>query len=156
MVSVIESRDLKMDMTDARLALVAKGAAEQDLARMAVCPPWRHAAFAGIMAMLVAAPIVPLPWRLFVLPIEAVAIILIVRSDRRRLGVFINGYRRGKTRLVTFPMLAVMLGLYALSLYCSDGLHRPILSLILGLVALPLGYYGSALWQRVFVRELGR
>ena len=44
----------------ARLALMAKGAAEQDLARLAVCPPWRHAVFGGMMAALVASPAAPL------------------------------------------------------------------------------------------------
>ena len=109
---------------EARLALLAKGAAEQNLAKLALCPPWRHAAFAALLAGLVAAPAFPVPIRFGLLAMVFVAILLIVRSDRRRLGVFINGYRRGKTRRVTFPMLAVILGFYTASFYCGDVLHR--------------------------------
>ncbi len=139
----------------ARAALAAKGTAEQELARLALCPPWRHAAFAGVVATLVVAPAVSLPLRFGVLAAVFASIFLIVRSDRRRLGVFINGYRRGRTRLVTFPMLGIILGLYIGSLYCSEELGRPKLSIIFSVAAFAIGYLGSALWQKVFVRELG-
>lgn len=139
----------------ARLALMAKGAAEQDLARLAACPPWRHAAFAEIMAALVATPAVPLALRFVVLALIFVAIVLIVQSDRRRLGVFVNGYRRGKTRLVTFPMLALILLLYAASCYFALDRGQPMVSLALALGSFVIGYIGSTIWQRVFVRELG-
>jgi len=139
----------------ARLALMAKGAAEQDLARLAACPPWRHAAFAAIMAALVATPAAPLSLRFVVLALIFVAIVLIVQSDRRRLGVFVNGYRRGKTRLVTFPILALILLLYAASYHFALDRGQPMVSLALAAASFVIGYIGSTIWQRVFVRELG-
>ena len=139
----------------ARMALMAKGAAEQDLARLAACPPWRHAAFAGIMAALVATPVVPLALRFVLLALIFVAIALVVQSDRRRLGVFVNGYRRGKTRMVAFPMLAVILLLYAASCYFALDRDLPAISLALAAASFVIGYIGSMIWQRVFVRELG-
>jgi hypothetical protein len=139
----------------ARLALIAKGAAEQDLARLSLCPPWRHAAFAAVMATLVATPAFPLPMRFVVMGLIFVAIALIVQSDRRRLGVFVNGYRRGKTRLVTFPMLAVILLLYFASFHFAETRHQPAISLALAAASFAIGYVGSMIWQRVFVRELG-
>ena len=140
---------------EARAALAAKGTAEQNLAALALCPPWRHAAFAAVMAALVGACGVAVPFRFAILAMVFVAIGLIVQSDRRRLGVFINGYRRGKTRLVTFPMLAIVLVLYMASFYFGVTLGRPDISLALALAAFVIGYIGSTLWQRVFVRELG-
>jgi hypothetical protein len=134
---------------------MAKGAAEQDLARLALCPPWRHAAFAAVMATLVATPAVPIPLRYVAIALIFVAIALIVQSDRRRLGVFVNGYRRGKTRLVTFPMLALILLLYAASCYAALDRGMPAISLALAAASFVIGYIGSVIWQRVFVRELG-
>lgn len=139
----------------ARMALMAKGAAEQDLARLAACPPWRHAVFAAMMATLVATPAIPLPLRFVALALVFVAIVLVVQSDRRRLGVFVNGYRRGKTRLVAFPMLAVILILYGISCWFGLGRGEPAVSLALAAVSFVVGYIGSVIWQRVFVRELG-
>lgn len=140
---------------EARFALAAKGAAEQNLARLSLCPPWRHAAFAAVVAALVASPAVSLPLRFGVIALVFVAIALIVQSDRRRLGVFINGYRRGRTRLVTFPMLAVILALYAGSFYFGDTMGRPAISLAFAAISFAVGYAGSVIWQKVFVRELG-
>jgi len=139
----------------ARLALMAKGAAEQDLARLATCPPWRHAVFAGMMAALVATPAVPLALRFVLLALIFAAIALVVQSDRRRLGVFVNGYRRGKTRLVALPMLALILLLYAASCYSALDRGQPMISLALAAASFVIGYIGSMIWQRVFVRELG-
>ena len=140
---------------DARIALAAKGAAEQDLARLALCPPWRHAVFAAVMAALVATPAIILPLRFAVMALVFVAIGLIIRSDKRRLGVFINGYRRGKTRLVTFPMLAVILGLYAVSVHFGMTRGQPSISVALAAISFVVAYVGSVIWQRVFVHELG-
>lgn len=140
---------------EAHLALAAKVEAEQRIARLATCPPWRHAAFGGVMAALVVAQAVPLPLRFGLFALTFVAILLIVRSDRRRLGVFINGYRRGRTRLVTFPLLVIATALYAASVYWGVARDRPAVSVALGIVTFAVCYAGSVLWQRVFVRELG-
>ena len=40
---------------------------------------------------------------------------VIIQSDRKRMGMFISGYRRGKTRIVAIGIVAVELLLYALS-----------------------------------------
>jgi hypothetical protein len=140
---------------EARVALAAKGAAEQDLARLALCPPWRHAVFAAVMAALVATPAIILPLRFAVMVLVFAAIALIIRSDKRRLGVFINGYRRGKTRLVIFPMLVMILGLYAVSVHFGMTRGQPWISVAMAAISFVLAYVGSVVWQRVFVRELG-
>ena len=139
---------------EARAALDAKGTAEQDLARAAVCPPWRHAAFGLVMGSLVATPALPLPLRLLALALILVGIGLIVRSDRRRMGMFINGYRRGKTLIVSHLMLGFTLALFAISIRASDA-GDLVTPLLLGGAAFLVCVIGSVLWQRVFVSELG-
>ncbi|QNN64678.1 hypothetical protein H9L12_10415 [Sphingomonas rhizophila] len=144
-----------MDTREAMLALDAKQSAERDLAAAAHCPAWRHGVFGIMMGAMVASPAVALPWRYFVLAFALAAIPLIVRSDRKRTGMFINGYRRGKTRLVTFAILAALLVLYTLSVRAalSNGDH--LTPLLLGIAAAVLATLGSIQWQRVFVREMG-
>lgn len=139
---------------EARVALAAKGVAEQNLAQLALCPPWRHAAFASVMAALVGSAAVPLPARFILLVAIYAAIGAIYLADRRRLGVFINGYRRGKTRVVAFSMLGIVLVLGGASLYFGDRGQRPV-CVALAAVAFGVAYQGSVIWQRVFRRELG-
>jgi hypothetical protein len=138
----------------ARAALDAKGSAEQNLARAAVCPPWRHAVFGLVMGSLVATPALPLPLRLAALALILIGIGLIVRSDRRRMGMFVNGYRRGKTLVVSLALLAIVLALYMFSVRAAtDGDHAT--PLLFGAAALGVSVVGSVIWQRVFVAELG-
>ena len=149
-----EGNRMPYSREEALLALAAKDKVEQNLASLPLCPPLRHAAFAATVAALVAVPVLPVHSRFIALALIFISIFLIVRWDKRRLGVFINGYRRGKTRMVTFPMLVLILGLYLGSYYVSLSQKQPVIILALAAVAFLIGYLGSTLWQSVFVSEL--
>ncbi len=146
---------MSMTYEEARAALAAKTLAEQDLARIGTCPPWRHAVFAVLEGALVITPLVPFSVRIAIIVAMLAGVALIVRSDRRRLGVFINGYRRGRTRLVVVPMLLAVLGLYLVSMLAAFDWHRPWISVACAAVTLVVCYIGSMIWQSVFRRELG-
>ena len=95
-----------METWDARSALEAKRQAEAQMARAATCPPWRHAVFGLMMGgWLRARPSncrsESRSWSLLLRRIP-----IIIHSDRKRMGMFINGYRRGKTRIVALGILA--------------------------------------------------
>lgn len=141
--------------TDAAEALDAMRASQARLAAAANCPPERHLAFAGLFGGLVATPALPVTWSLIAEGVILLGIVLVVRWDRRRTGMFINGYRSGRTRPVTFGMLAVFLILYSASMWLAreHGIYWA--PLPLGVIAAAAGYYASILWQRTFRRELG-
>ena len=141
--------------TDAAEALAAMHASQARLAAAANCPPERHLAFAGLLGGLVATPALPVTWSLIAEGMILLGIVLVVRWDRRRTGMFINGYRAGRTRPVTFAMLAVFLVLYSASTWLSRSLGIHWAPLPLAAVAAAAGYYASVLWQRTFKREMG-
>ena len=147
-------------MTDfedqARAALAAKGDTERKLAVAAVYPQWRHAIFGLMMGGLLLVPVLQSWARIAVLALILCAGPLIVRSDRQRSGMFINGYRRGKTLYVTFAMLAVELGLmmFAMHRFIDDG--DATTAILLAPVAVAVGWIGSIVWQRVLISELER
>lgn len=143
-----------MENFDPRSALAAKSYAEAQMAKAATCPPWRHAVFGLLMGGLVASPAFEMPIRMSILVIILATIPIIIQSDRKRMGMFINGYRRGKTRLVIAGILLVWLPLYALSVYYALDLHNQVMPLLLGLVGFVVAAIGSVIWQRVFVREM--
>ena len=93
--------------------------------------------------------------RTAILLLVLAAIPIIIHSDRKRMGMFINGYRRGKTRWVAFGILAVWMPIYALSVHYALTLHDHTMPLLLGLLGFAIGSAGSLLWQRVFVSEMG-
>ena len=144
-----------MEQSEASSALAAKRAAEAQMARAANCPPWRHAVFGLLMGGLVASPAFAMPIRTSLLVIILACIPIIIHSDRKRMGMFINGYRRGKTRVVTIGILIVELSLYAVSVIRGLGYDDHLTPLLLGVAGVLIGIAGSMLWQRVFVREMG-
>ena len=140
---------------DAAEALKAMHASQSRLAAAADCPPQRHLAFGVLMGCLVATPALPTVYALLVEAAVLIGIALVVRWDRRRTGMFINGYRAGRTRPLTFAMLAVILSLYTASYWLAHARGVTWAPIALGLLAAAGGFYGSMLWQRAFRRELG-
>ena len=130
---------------------------EQSRLRLAAAsdvPPIRHAAFAALMGGMVASTAVPFPLRFAMIAGLFAAIAWIVRWDRRRMGMFINGYRAGRTRRVTAVMLLVILPIHMLGVWLAADRGVTWAPLPLALVAAAIAYAGSLLWCRVFRREL--
>jgi hypothetical protein len=144
-----------MDQSEAVSALAAKQSAEAQMARAATCPPWRHAVFGLLMGGLVASPAFDLPLRIAILAVILCCIPIIIHSDRKRMGMFINGYRRGKTRIVAIGVVIVELALYFVSVIRGLDHNDHTTPLLLGVAGVVIGVLGSMLWQRVFVREMG-
>ncbi|WP_294333859.1 hypothetical protein [uncultured Sphingomonas sp.] len=140
-------------IAEAHEALAHIQTSRAQLARIAHCPPARHLAFAALEAGVVVSPAAA-PYQLLALVPVLVGLVLIVRWDRRRLGMFINGYRRGRTRQVIAAFLPVLAALYAASAYCVLAKHLVWPSLLLGVVMFGVATWISMVWQRVFVREL--
>jgi len=144
-----------MDTNEAAAALAGVSVAEHRLAdQIGPCPPWRHAAFGFVMALLVGGASLPLPLQSTSVVLGMALIVLIVRYDRRRYGVFINGYRRGKTLPLTLLLLGGTLALLVAQIHAREaGLT---LWTKAGITALAFVYAvaGSVVWQRTFLAEL--
>ncbi|UYY76109.1 hypothetical protein [Sphingomonas sp. R1] len=140
-------------ITEAQEALAQIHASRAQLARIVPCPPSRHLAFAALEAGIVASPAAA-PYQLLALAPLLLGLVLIVRWDRRRLGMFINGYRRGRTRRVIAAFLPIVAALYAASVYFVLARQMVWPSLVLGAIMFAVATWMSMVWQRVFVREL--
>ena len=101
---------------EAAAALSAMQASRDNLAAIAAasCPPARHLAFAGLMGGMVASQAAPGSLVMVCEALLLVGVALVVMWDRRRTGMFINGYRAGPTRPLTLSLLAFTLSTLAL------------------------------------------
>jgi hypothetical protein len=143
-----------MEATEAAAALSAMQESRARLAAVANCPPERHLAFAGILGGLVASQAAP-PF--VTMALEALffaAIGLVVLWDRKRTGMFINGYRAGRTRPMTFSLLAVALSLGALGIWLKLSYGLVWAPVACGVVVAIAAYFMSAAWQNIYRREL--
>lgn len=144
-------------MTDAHAAAAALDdarAARLRLADKMRCPPYMHAVFGALLGGLVASEAASDRGTLYVEAGIAAAAVLVFVLQRRKLGFFINGYRRGRTRPVALAVIGVYLPLFSLAAYLkgAHGLHWP--ALALGALMFALGTWGSTVWQARYQAEM--
>jgi uncharacterized protein YbjT (DUF2867 family) len=140
--------------TDAEAALAAMRDSRERLAAAANCPPIRHLVFAvilgGLVASQAAAP-------LLTIAIEAVLVAcigLVALWDRRRTGMFINGYRAGRTRVVTAGLLVFTLAMLVAGKWLKSEDGYAWAPIWCGLGTAVVAYFASRLWQKIYLREL--
>lgn len=145
-----------MDPVDATFSLQQVALSRQRLADTAEHSfgPARHAAFALLSSGFIANAAVPIPWMWTSETVLMLSIVLIYRWNLRRSGMFISGYRRGKTRALTFAMLGVT-ALLNIVFYISAQLYdNRIIVIFVAIAEFILAYGFSVMWKRTYFREL--
>jgi len=141
---------------EARAALDSAGATRAQLAALGTCPPWRHAAFGAVMGLLILGLGFPIGVEAACLCVAMGLMVVIVVHDRKRYGVFINGYRKGATRPVVAALLVAMMALIVIQIRLREqGVESWVPFAVAG-VAFFVAVIGSVLWARVFRREMER
>jgi drug/metabolite transporter (DMT)-like permease len=139
---------------EARAALDKVGMTRAQMVAICNCPPWRHAAFGVIFAVLIGSISISSSAQMigtgFVLALAA----LLVAHDRWRYGVFVNGYRRGATLPLTMAYVGVVIALVAAAMHMRLADFSPWSKLALAALAFTLATAVSVKWSRVFRREL--
>jgi len=139
---------------EARAALDSAGAARAQLAALGMCPPWRHAAFGAVFAVLIGSIGISATAQMIGTASVLVMVGLLVMHDRRRYGVFINGYRRGATLPVTLLYAGVMVVLVVAAIFMRDHGFSIWSKLGLAAIAFALATALSVKWSRTFRREM--
>ena len=144
-----------MSPAEARAALDSIGATRAQIAAIGLCPAWRHAAFGAVMSLLILGLGFPLGIQVACLCLAMGLMVLIVVHDRRRYGMFINGYRRGATRPVTAALLVAMLSLIVVQIRLREQGVETWVPIAVAGAAFVVAVAGSVWWSRVFRREMG-
>jgi hypothetical protein len=143
-----------IDLTpdDARSALADLDRNRAELATSMDAPFLRHFVFAVTAPAMVLAATSP---RLIGLTALGLLMVVgILHWDRKRYGVFINGYRRGRTLPVTLALLLALMG----SVFVAAGV-REHGQLWIGYAAAAFAFVAalaaSYAWQAAYKREMG-
>jgi len=140
---------------EARAALDNIGQTRAQLAGLATCPPWRHAAFGLVLAILIGSISISGTGQIVGSVIVLVLVGLLVRSDLKRYGVFVNGYRRGATLPLTLGYVGFMIGLVTAAMYMRLNGFSLWSKLGLAAIAFAMATALSVKWSRTFRREMG-
>lgn len=139
---------------DARVQLEALGAFREKLAVELVCPWWNAPVMGGLLALLTFAMSLDPPF-IFVLEGLCIALIGIFYAlARRRMGYFVNGYRRGRTRKIAIGMMLAVYAMMALSGAGARVWHLAWLPWLATLGSFAIGYGAGLLWQRAWRADM--
>ena len=121
-------------------------------------PLWRHAAYGAILAALLAAMPLEYGHKIIAFGIVVVATMLIVLDDKKRHGMFVSGYQRGRTGWVLLAnAVAFLAALAAMNAWIADAASPPLNDplywmLVGGIFAISTAL--SVVWQRVYQADL--
>lgn len=145
-----------MDANEAKAALGAAQDARAKLAAASACPAWRHPVSGLIMAALVTQAALPVALGMPVLAFAMAGVVIVAQSDRKRTGLFINGWRRGPTLPISIALFVGLIGLMLWEVALRRA-HAPAWQAVaVGAAAFALTTGASLAWQRAYVASLRR
>ena len=143
-----------MDRNQASESLAAIASANRAVAAASAAPLWRHAAFGGVMGTIVLSMALDTPLNFALLAGAMAVVAWLVHWDRKHTGMFVNGFRAGRTLPLTLAMLISTLALAVLAARLGNEGETG-LAWLIGLAAFAIAFGTSLLWERIFLREMG-
>jgi hypothetical protein len=143
-----------MNESDGARMLAEVETANAELAQRARAPLWYHPALGLLMGGLAAVAGQPTP---VILAYEAVMLVglwLLVQAYKRRTGMWVSGYRKGRTRWVAFSLAAACAAVTILSLWLRRAHDIAWAPYVGGMVIFVLATAGGLLWEAAFRRDL--
>ncbi|MFY8208724.1 MAG: hypothetical protein ACOVOE_05215 [Caulobacter sp.] len=139
---------------DALRMLAEVEAANADLAERAKAPVWYHPALGLLIGALIAVQGQPTPILAAVYAACIVGMVVLVRAYKRHTGLWIGGYRAGRTRWVALGLatLVTIGGVIAVWLLRERGLTAA--PLVFGAIVAVIVTIGGFVWEAAFRADL--
>ena len=145
-----------MDRNEALSALDAARDTDRRMARRMTWPLWRHALAGALQALFVITWATPMPFAALLMGVCLFGIYWIGANDRKRFGMFVNGWSSEAARPAVFLALAVTLSGFAAIWSLGDGINRWTPWAIPAALGVFVGVTLSSLWwQKLHIRDLG-
>ena len=140
---------------NARASIDDVRSVRRDLAERADCPPaWRLTA-AILCGANCAAQSAPTFIALSLQLCCFAAILAMALIARKRMGFFVNGFRKGSTRKVAVALLVVVESIYLSSVWLKYEQHVLWAPLVGGAILVPIVLYAMKRWQSAYRSEYG-
>ncbi len=143
-----------MNRDEANQAVAALADAKRGVALASKAPLWRHLVFAAGLALVTLSAALEHPARIVPWVVAMVAFGFLFWWDRRQTGMFVNGYRRGRTLPLTIGLLVAMLGFAVAAGRLRTAGEEPLAFLMVA-GAFIVALFASLWWERIFLTEMG-
>ncbi|ATC33958.1 hypothetical protein CA606_17380 [Caulobacter vibrioides] len=139
---------------DALRMLAELEAANADLAERAKAPVWYHPALGLLMGGLCAVQAAPVPGMLAYYGVFIAGVVLLVRAYIKRTGLWVSGYRAGRTRWIAVGLATITTGLMLLSAWLLHTRKETLAPFVFaGLIAV-IVTIGGFVWEAAFRADL--
>lgn len=108
----------------------------------------------SVLGAMIAGYALPGIWPVLVVAVSMLAVVLTVTRDRERDGFLVNGYRPGRTRRVSYTLVAVTWFALAAAIVLKNLYAVAWAPIAIGAATVVFGTIGSIVWERVYRREL--
>ena len=144
------------ETNDPRRALAALEATDERLAQRMRWPLWRHMAAGLLMSLIVAASAMPRNLAAAAFAAGLVLVLVIVRDDKKRHGMFVSGYQRGRTKWVVAAIfLTTLSAIIVVRTRLGEGIADLLFWGVLAIVFSGTTML-SLLWERVYGDDIRR
>ena len=114
----------------------------------------RHALFGLTYAILIGSATLETSASFIGVAAALALVFLQIRQDRSRYGVFVNGYRRGKTLPLSITLVIVMVGFILAAIHAADADWPDLWKAGLTFAGFAIATGASMIWQRIYIAEL--
>lgn len=139
---------------DALRMLAEVEAANADMAERAKAPVWYHPALGVLMGGLAAIQAAPLPLQYGYFLVAGLGVWLLVKAYVRKTGMWVYGYRAGRTRIVAVVLATLTGAMVAYSGYAFHFKHLTTAPLIAGVLIAIAATIGGFVWEAAFRADL--
>jgi hypothetical protein len=151
----MESKEVAMTRDEDALRMLAEvQAANTQMAERAKAPVWYHPALGLLMGGLVAAQGQAIPVMIGFYAVFLVGLTLLARAYQRHTGMWINGYRAGRTRWVAVGLAALTTLCMFIAVWLQRERGLAFAPLIFGALVAVIVTIGGFVWEAAFRRDL--
>lgn len=145
-----------MTPEEARAALGSVNDTRSKMAERMHWPWWRHALAGLYLAALLGGIALDNNARMILFGIAVVGLLLVVRDDKKRYGMFVSGYQQGRTVWVVLATVIVFIAaLVAMNIWVKNGPGDPLFWVLTGTVFVITTALSYA-WEAVYRADLRR
>ena len=156
MLSNMESEKPMTDALSASQALEDARAARALVGARLDCPRYMHFVLAGLMSAMIASQSLSTPWNVPAVILCLVAVLMLMQYQRKRYGFFVNGYRKGRTRVVAISLLLFVEVVLFGSIWLKLVHHVAWAPLAGGILVFPVTILASYRWQAAYKADLAQ
>jgi hypothetical protein len=139
---------------DALRMLAEVEAANADMAERAKAPVWYHPALGLLVGGLAVVQAAPVVWQYAYFPIVGLGVWFLVKSYIRKTGMWVYGYRAGRTRIVAVALATLTGGTMLSSAWLFHFKHVSYAPFVAGAIIAVVATVAGFVWEAAFRADL--